>query len=130
MTANNTRDDQADNEGLPPGFVPAWTFIKPCAKPPRRTMTMTAERNAEAQAVERDIATIDQALDHLRRVTADTRMRYGNARDAAADLAASVYYFLDDPEGVGTDALRKAVSRYGQQSAGNFTDSAREAVGG
>src|SRR5256885_1982515 len=66
---------------------------KPCTTARRHPMTMTAERNAEAQAVECDIATIDQALDHLRRVTADTRMRYGNARDAAADLAASVYYF-------------------------------------
>jgi hypothetical protein len=47
-----------------------------------------------------------------------TRQR---ASDAGAELADAVYRFLEDPEAVGTDALRRAYGQFMGLHAGNFS---------
>lgn len=69
-------------------------------------------------------------IHHLERALCGVIASGLNAADAGAALAAEVYRYLADPEGVGTDALREAYDTFIAQHAANFTDSAREAVRG
>lgn len=64
---------------------------------------------------------ITQRAAYLDRERASFERRLANATRAGADLAAEVTRYLDDPEGVGTDALYKANGRFLSLHAGNFT---------
>lgn len=90
-------------------------------------MTITSfERTSDTAAVEGDIALVERALDHMKRVTADNAMRAHNAAQAGATLAYAVENFLrgSDPCDDCTEALREAYSVFMARHSGNFTDSA------
>ena len=53
---------------------------------------------------------------------------FNNAREAGYDLAQKVYEFVENPEAVGTDALREAYSEFMGLHSGNFTSGTRKRV--
>jgi hypothetical protein len=73
------------------------------------------------QDTARVLREIDQRVDYLVRLLAETSSRYERCRSSANDLAAVVYAFAEDPEGVGTDALSAAWQTFMQQDSGNFS---------
>lgn len=92
-------------------------------------MTTTDPRTAATNEVERDLTTIAESLDHVRRVAAYRAMREQNAIQAGVTLAYEVERFTKDPEAVGTDALQAAYVTFMQRHSGGFTDSAMHPEG-
>ena len=64
---------------------------------------------------------VARATDYLGRLIADNQGRYERASDATSYLCAEVQRFLDDPEGVGYDALASARQTVLSMHAGNFS---------
>lgn len=75
-------------------------------------------------------AEIDQRIDYLLRVSNGTQRQFDRCRKAANELAAVVYAFTEDPQGVGTDALREAWQTFMQQDAGNFSSDPEPVLSG
>jgi hypothetical protein len=63
---------------------------------------------------------IEREVDHLTRRLENWNRRALVATDEGERLARAVYEFLNDPDGVGTDALRAARDRFMAAHAGNF----------
>lgn len=66
------------------------------------------------------MAEISRNLDWLERSLGDARSRLACASEAGGKLAAEVYRFTQDPEGVGTDALEAAYGSFMALSSANF----------
>lgn len=64
---------------------------------------------------------IREKVEFMVRVGHGTEAQFNRCRSAAGQLAGSVYAFVQDPDGVGTDALRAAWETYMQQDSGNFS---------
>lgn len=69
---------------------------------------------------ERTRVEIDQRLDWLVRGADGAEALFERCRKAGNALAKVVYAYVEDPEGVGTDALRAAWNAYMTQDSGNF----------
>lgn len=63
---------------------------------------------------------IAQKVDWLVRSVHGSEAQFDRCRKAGTTLAAVVYAYVEDPEGVGTDALREAYNAFMTQDAGNF----------
>lgn len=66
------------------------------------------------------INVIDSELGWMSNVIRSKARRLECASQAGADLAAAVYQYIEDPEGVGTDALKTAYGDFMALHAGNF----------
>jgi hypothetical protein len=69
---------------------------------------------------------IARDANNLVRAAEDGMGRYQVASSAGAALAAEVYRFTEDPDGVGLDALKSAYSRFMRFHSGNFTPTPEE----
>lgn len=72
------------------------------------------------KAIEEAKTEIVNKLDWLARSYDDVAGRYERASAAGAELAAVVYAYLNDPEAIGTMAVREAYDHFMSLHAGNF----------
>lgn len=63
---------------------------------------------------------IARNVDGLVKSVHGSQALFHRCRNAAGQLAGTVYAFVEDPESVGTDALRAAWQTYMQLDSGNF----------
>lgn len=104
-----------DNEGLPPGFDPAWTYIKtrdgvveyehPAGERVRRAMSESAA------------ADINRLVDEMERDNADASGRFARCRGAGRDLAAAIAAL---PESDAKTALYPSYEKFMGLDSGNF----------
>jgi hypothetical protein len=76
----------------------------------------TESKEPEMDVVDR----INDGVDQLVRRGENAQTRLEIATDAGFVLAQAVYEFTEDPDGVGTDALRTAYDTFMGLHAGNF----------
>lgn len=72
---------------------------------------------------------IKRQIDWLVRCADGGTAQFERCRKAANAFASVVYAFVEDSEGVGTDALREAWSAYMTQDSGNFASDPQPAHG-
>jgi hypothetical protein len=80
-------------------------------------------------AIEQAAKEINDKIDYIVRVQTDTNRRRENAEEHGRELAKMVAHFLDHPEDVGRDALRRALDIFYGGSSGSFHQSVGEVIG-
>jgi hypothetical protein len=111
----------SDNEGLPPGFVPALTFIRtPDGVVEYQHPAWEVIMNTPDPVIEENAATVQaitERIDWLHRAADAEHGRFTRCREAGYALAVAVSAFYEDRD---EDKLRAAWSAYMALDSGNF----------